>query len=115
MATFNYEFEDVSEKISIESDEIIDEKLNPITNLYIFDLYLAGNGFIANLQYDDLQKEKTLLTMKIKKYKNKISNLELIKMKDTIIKNNKIFEEEKINKLIELKVLLKPKQSSVFY
>jgi len=88
MATFNYEFEDVSEKISIESDEIIDEKLNPITNLYIFDVYLAGNGFIANLQYDDFENNKKYIYTKLG------TSVSILKKWIKDIKNNTKFKSE---------------------
>lgn len=88
MATFNYEFEDVSEKISIESDEIIDEKLNPITDLYIFDVYLAGNGFIANLQYDDFENNKKYIYTKLG------TSVSILKKWIKDIKNNMKFKSE---------------------
>ena len=88
MATFNYEFEDVSEKISIESDEIIDEKLNPISDLYIFDVYLAGNGFIANLQYDDFENNKKYIYTKLG------TSVSILKKWIKDIKNNMKFKSE---------------------
>lgn len=88
MSTFNYEFEDVSEKISIESDEIIDEKLNPISDLYIFDVYLAGNGFIANLQYDDFENNKKYIYTKLG------TSLSILKKWIKDIKNNTKFKSE---------------------
>ena len=88
MSTFNYEFEDVSEKISIESDEIIDEKLNPISDLYIFDVYLAGNGFIANLQYDDFENNKKYIYTKLG------TSVSILKKWIKDIKNNMKFKSE---------------------
>ena len=80
--------ENIEEVLDEVLDEIIDEKLNPITDLYIFDVYLAGNGFIANLQYDDFENNKKYIYTKLG------TSVSILKKWIKDIKNNMKFKSE---------------------
>ena len=109
------------EEIIKEQNEIINENKNNLLkfkkydftdNKYIHNLYEKNIELTRKLiNFDDDNLDIDKLKTELEEIKIKISKLDMIKSKEEILINNKNFEKEKINKIIELKSKILPDSS----
>ena len=99
-------------KLKKYPNDNFDEK---IEELYNINLVLSSKLSSTNCDYnlEELIEQQNELTTIISNIKIKITNLHLIKNKQTIILNNDKFEKQKMEKIIELKTNILPESKII--